>query len=47
MPENVSSIQRYSTEKGAFETAGFGPEGELVGVDFPIVAGEGYFIYRK
>ncbi len=45
--ENVSSIQRYSTEKGAFETAGFGLDGQLVGVDFPIVAGEGYFIYRK
>jgi len=43
----VSSIQRYSTEKGAFETAGFGLDGQLVGVDFPIVAGEGYFIYRK
>jgi hypothetical protein len=45
--ENVSSVQRYSTEKGAFETAGFGPEDQLVGVDFLIVAGEGYFIYRK
>ena len=44
---NVSSIQRYSTEKGAFETAGFGPNGQLVGVDFPIVPGEGYFIFMK
>jgi RHS repeat-associated protein len=44
---NVSSIQRYSTEKGAFETAGFGPEGQLVGVDFLIVLGEGYFVYMK
>ena len=44
---NVSSIQRYSKEKGVFETAGFGPEGQLVGVDFPIVSGEGHFIYLK
>jgi hypothetical protein len=45
--EKVASIQRYSTEKGGFETAGFDLDGELVGVDFPIVPGEGYFIYRK
>jgi hypothetical protein len=44
---NVSSIQKYSTEKGAFETASFGLEGQLVGVDFLIVAGEGYFVYIK
>ena len=44
---NVSSIQRYSTEKGAFETAGFDPVGQLVGIDFPIVPGEGYFVYMK
>lgn len=45
--ENISSIQRYSTEKGAFETAGFDLDGQLVGVDFTIIAGKGYFIYRK
>jgi len=45
--ESVASIQRYSTEKGAFETGGFGPEGQLVGIDFPIVSGEGYFVYMK
>ena len=45
--ENVASIQRYSTNKGAFETAGFGPAGQFVGVDFVIVPGEGYFIYMK
>ena len=44
---NVASIQKYSTEKGAFETAGFGPDGQLAGVDFPIVQVEGYFIYMK
>ena len=43
--ENVSSIQRYSTEKGAFETAGFRQGGQVAGMDFPIVAGEGYFIF--
>ena len=45
--ENVSSIQRYSTEKGAFETAGFRQDGQLAGVDFPIIPGEGYFIFMK
>jgi len=45
--ENVSSIQRYLTEKGVFETAGFTADGQIVGVDFLIVAGEGYFIYMK
>ena len=45
--ENVSSIQRYVPDKGAFETAGFGPDGQPVGVDFPIIRGEGYFIFMK
>ena len=44
---NVSSIQKYSTEKGAFETAGFDPNSQLAGVDFPIIPAEGYFIFMK
>lgn len=42
----VSSIQRFNTDTGKFETAGY-INGEIVGVDFPIKAGEGYFIYMK
>jgi pimeloyl-ACP methyl ester carboxylesterase len=45
--ENVASIQRFSPEKGAFETASFNQDGELVGFDFEIVPGEGYFIFMK
>lgn len=44
---NVSSIQRYSTEKGIFETAGFRQGGQVAGMNFPIVAGEGYFIFIR
>ena len=45
--ENIANIQRYCTDKGAFETAGFGQNGQVVGVNFPIIPGEGYFIYMK
>ena len=45
--ENVSSIQRYSTEKGAFETAGFASDGQVAGIDFTIIPAEGYFIFMK
>lgn len=45
--ENAASIQRFSPEKGAFETASFDKDGQLVGFDFEIVPGEGYFIFMK
>jgi hypothetical protein len=45
--DSVSAIQRYATETGAFETAAFDQTGQPVGVDFPIVPGEGYLIYKK
>jgi hypothetical protein len=45
--EHVTSVQRYSQEKGAFETAGFLENGQKAGIDFPIVPGEGYFLFMK
>jgi hypothetical protein len=42
----VSSIQRYNTDTGKFETAGY-LNGQPAGVNFQIKAGEGYFIYMK
>ncbi len=44
---NIASVQRYSTEKGTFETAGFDQSSNPSGVDFSIVAGEGSFIYMR
>ena len=44
---SVTSIKRFSTEKGAFETAGFDEYGELCGINFPIVPGEGYVLFVK
>jgi hypothetical protein len=43
--DNVASIQRFDPQTGAFETASFNQDGELVGFDFEIVPGEGYFIF--
>ena len=42
----VGSIQRYNMITGEFETAAYF-NGQLAGIDFPIVAGEGYFIFMK
>src|SRR3989304_8527664 len=43
---SVSSLQRYNPGTGEFDTAAY-HNGQLIGVDFTIVAGEGYFIYMK
>ena len=43
----VSSIQRFSVEKGSFDVAAFLPDGQLVGIDFSVVPGEGYFLYMR
>lgn len=45
--ENAVSIQRFSKEKGAFESAGFDANNQPSGINFPIVPGEGYFVYMK
>lgn len=42
----VSVIQRYNTETGTFESAGY-HNGQLAGPDFNIVPGEGYFIFMR
>lgn len=42
----VSSIQRYNEGKGQFESAVY-HDGQPAGVDFTVVAGEGYLIYMK
>lgn len=45
--ERVTSIQRYSTKEGKFDTAGFDANGNTVGVNFPIIPAEGYIIFMK
>ncbi len=42
----VSSIQRYNEGEGQFETTVY-HNGQPAGVDFTVVAGEGYLIYMK
>ena len=44
---NILNVQKYNFETGTFETAGFDAEGNIIGVDFPIVPGEGYFVYMS
>jgi len=44
--DNAISIQRFNPGTGNFETASY-LNGEIVGVNFPIKPGEGYFIYMK
>jgi hypothetical protein len=44
---NASSIQRYNPDTGAFDTVAFDLDNQFVGVDFPIVPSEGYFVYMK
>jgi hypothetical protein len=47
----ISSIQRFNTTTGSFETCGYynvdGTGTKPVGIDFPIVSGEGYMVYAK
>ena len=45
--ETIVSIQRFSIGTGVFQTAAFAPDNSPVGVDFPIISGEGYFVYVK
>jgi hypothetical protein len=42
----VSSIRCFDTVTGTFETASY-LNGQIVGVDFPIIPGEAYSIYMK
>ena len=43
----VSSIQRFNPTTGRFETEAYDQSGQPVGVNFPIVGGEGYFVGMK
>lgn len=43
----VSSIQRFNSDTGSFDTTAYDANGQPIGVDFPIVSGEGYIIYMK
>ncbi|MBN1932549.1 MAG: hypothetical protein JW786_13180 [Desulfobacterales bacterium] len=43
--EKIKSIQRYVSETGLFESAGFDQDGNVTGIDFPVTPGEGYFIF--
>jgi hypothetical protein len=47
----ASSVQRFNTTDGRFETCDFYDDGVNApipsGVDYPIVAGEGYVVYGR
>lgn len=45
--DNASSIQRYNTETGTLVSASFKEDGQVAGIDFTIVPGEGYFVFMK
>lgn len=45
-PDIILSIQRFDLGSGSFETAGYEND-VIVGVDFPIIRGEGYLINIK
>ena len=45
--DRVISIQRFDYDSGRVETLGVEEAGQLIGIDFPIVPGEGYFIHMK
>ena len=44
---NIASIQRYDSKSGKFQTATFEESGMMLGIDFPILMGEGYFVQMK
>ena len=44
--DNAISIQQFNPDTGRFETAGF-RNGVIVGVDFPLLPGKGYFVHMK
>jgi hypothetical protein len=43
----VTSIQRYNASTGVFETAAYEADGTVIGVNFPILPGEGYILLVK
>lgn len=45
--ENATSIQRFNSVTGRFETVGFDENGSPVGRDFTIAPGEGYFLHMR
>ena len=49
--QSVTSMQRFNTTSGRFETCGYADLGsggvQAVGHDFPIVAEEGYLVHAR